>query len=148
MQDIVTVISVITAFAAVVVSYLSARQGIRATVVSSNRQVWINSLRDTIAEYLAKAMMARTLNALEYAGDSSLPRVEEILRLNTRIELLINPKEKDHAQLARQVSQMTDALNSQNPKNQAFDVDSCRKQIVELSQLILKREWDRVKAGD
>ena len=152
MNDLVAILAAATALAAVIigpiVSLRIARRHIRASVVSANRQAWINMLRDSIADYLAKQAMARDLNVLEHADDSSLPRIEELIRLNTRLELLINPKEADHAELVDLICQMTSTVNQQNEANKDFDVDAARKRIIDLWQTILKREWERVKQGD
>ena len=56
MSDIGSVIAAATALVAVVlgpiVSVYVVRRQIRATVVSTNRQAWINDLRNTIADWL------------------------------------------------------------------------------------------------
>ncbi len=152
MNDIVTILSACTALAAVIigpiVSVRLARRQIHASVVSASRQTWINNLRDAIADYLAKQQMVRNLNVHGYADESSLPRIEETVRLTNRIELLINPKEQDHVELIALICRMTNTMNQQHEKNKDFDVDGHRKRIVELSQAILKREWERVKNGD
>ena len=152
MSDIAIILTAGTALVAVivgpVVSVYIARRQIRASVVSANRQAWINNLRDAIADYLAKQEMVRNLNVHGYADESSFPRIEETVRLANRIELLINPKEEDHVELAHLICQMANTMNQQNEKNKDFDVDMHRKRIVELSQAILKREWERVKSGD
>ena len=77
-------------------SIVSGTRQIKASVVSANRQVWINNLRDSIADFLAKATIAWSLNRSEHADDKSLPRLEEIIRLGIKIELLLNPIEPDH----------------------------------------------------
>ncbi|MCC7407828.1 MAG: hypothetical protein IT442_07130 [Phycisphaeraceae bacterium] len=144
------VITAATALVAVVVgpavSIYVARRQIRAAVVSANRQVWINSLRDAISDYLAKHAIAWNLNRLLYADKSSVPRIEEIVRLNTRIALLVNPGEPDHARLAKMFDEMTNVIN--RTKTGIFDIDWYREQILALSQSIIKREWNRVKRGD
>lgn len=152
MPDAISIIAAVTALVAVVVgpivSVWIARRQIRASVVSTNRQDWINTLRDSISDCLAKQTMIRKFNALEYADNSSLPRIEEVIMLCTRIELLINPNEPDHAELAEQICKITNTLNQQNSANSEFDVDAAHERVIRLSQSILKREWERVKSGD
>jgi len=114
MSEIIQLITAVTAFVAVIVSPILtiyvARKQIRASVVSTNRQAWINTVRGTLADYLAKQAMVRNLNKNCYADDESLPRIEETVRLTSRIELLMNPKEPDHSKLVELVCEMTNAL--------------------------------------
>jgi uncharacterized membrane protein len=150
--QIVQLITAATALVAVVVgpivSVYVVRRQIRASVVSTNRQQWINNLRDTVADFVAKQTMVRTLNSKSHADDSSISRIEETVRLAHRIELLINPKEADHAALVELIFQMANTMNQQNEKNKSFNAGDCTERIVKLTQAILKREWDRVKRGD
>lgn len=151
MSDIVQLITAVTALTAVIISPVGAiyiaRKQIRASVISTNRQVWINSLRNTIADYLAKQAIVRNLNRLQHADGDSLSRIEDTVRLAGQIELLMNPNESDHAELVKLVCDMTNSLNAQDEANKNFDVEH-RERVVTLSQAILKREWNRVKRGD
>lgn len=151
-SDKLQVITAITALVAVVVGPLVsiwiARRQIRASVISPSRQAWINSLRDAITDYLAKQQIARNQNYFSHADAASLPRIEEIVRLNTRIELLINPNEADHARLAEMVSEMTNTTNRSAADAKGVDIDRQRAEVIALSQSILKREWERVKRGN
>jgi P pilus assembly chaperone PapD len=150
--QIVQIVTALTALVAVVVgpivSIYVARRQIRASVVSNNRQQWIDNLRDTIADFLAKQLMVRSLSRQAHADESSIPRIEDVLRLVNKIELLVNPMEQDHAELVQLVCELGDAMNQEKEKNKSFDVDPHVKRIVALSQAILKREWERVKRGD
>lgn len=56
-------VSLITAIIGPMVALYVMRRQIRATVVSTNRQKWIDSLRDTIAELMA------IIYAAEHAGE-------------------------------------------------------------------------------
>jgi hypothetical protein len=149
MNDILTYIAPITALVAVIlgptISIYIARRQIRGSVVSANRQAWSISLRDTLASYMAKQSMARNLNKLHYADQDSLARIEEIVGLQYKIELLLNPTQKDHAELIELLSNVTRTVNQQKDANKDFDIDSCNARIVRLSQMILKLEWERVK---
>jgi len=147
-QIITAVIALVAVIVGPIVSIYVVRRQIRASVVSGNRQAWINNLRDAIADYLTKQAMVRIFNSESYADSSSLPRIEETVRLANRIELLVNPKESDHAELVVLIGKMTSTMNAQNEANKGFDVNAHSRKIIELSQSIFKREWDRVKRGD
>ncbi len=128
---------------------IAARQ-IRADVVSANRKNWINTLRDTLAEFLSKEVMARTFNRLHHADSESLGRIQEVLRLNYKISLLINSEETDHARLCELIDRMTNSIDGSNKapdelKQLDNSINGVRIETVTLSQAILKREWERVK---
>ena len=147
-QLITAITALVAVFFSPLVALYIARRQIRSSVVSTNRHTWINTLRDTLAEYLSKQAMARNLNRQKYADECSIKRIEEIIRLHQKIELMINPNEKDHAELVELISAMTNTMNRTNGTNEDLDIDSYNDQIVALSQKIFKREWDRVKRGE
>jgi hypothetical protein len=150
-SEITQIVMAATAFIAVIVSPLVsvyvARRQIRASVVSNSRQQWINSLRDAMAEFLAKNMMARTLNRQAHADESSFPRYEETLRLGTKIELLLNPNEPEHAEVIKLIGEILSTTSRSSCVPEDFDVQRHVDRIVELSQVIFKRAWDTVKRG-
>lgn len=146
MQIVTAAIAVVAVVVGPFFSYRVARRQIRASVVSSNRQVWIDNLRGTIADFLAKYAMVRMTNLLPPTDTSLQTRIEDVMRSARKIELFINPREQDHAELVKIIAEMT---NSMNRSDGTFkDVDVNTRRVVELSQTILKREWDRVKRGD
>ncbi|MCP3902066.1 MAG: hypothetical protein GY715_00400 [Planctomycetes bacterium] len=146
------IITAATALVAVAVgpwvAYWVARKQIHASVVSSNRQVWINTLRDVLTEFLAASTMTHSLAAASYADNKSLPRIESLLELARKIELLINPKEADHEKLSDLVSEVANELRNAHDEGATQELQRRQEQIVSLAQDILKREWERVKAGD
>jgi hypothetical protein len=163
-QIILQIVTAVTAFAAVIIGPLLtrrqiasaeeiARLQIRASVVSTNRQDWINTLRDAIAEFLSKEAMARTFNRLHHADAESLGRIQEVLRLNCKITLLINSRESDHARLVKLIDKMTNSINGSNKTSDELrqidaSINDLRIETVTLSQAILKREWERVKSSE
>ncbi|HZZ77165.1 MAG TPA: hypothetical protein VFE62_01520 [Gemmataceae bacterium] len=149
--QIVQVMTAATAVLAIVVGPCAAvyvaKLQIRASVVSNNRQQWINSLRDTLSEFLAKQLMVRSLNAERRANDLSLPRIEDTARLTFKIRFLL-ADEPAHNELAELVSRLADSMNQQKPENRIVDVSACLDRIEDLAISIFKHEWERVKAGD
>ena len=152
MTDILPYFAPITALVAVIlgptISIYVARRQIRGSVVSANRQAWINSLRDALASYMSKQSVARNLNKQHFANQDSLARIEDIVGLQYKIELLLNPTHKDHAELIKLLSNVTRTINQQKDENKDFNINSCNERIVSLSQKIIKREWERVKQVD
>ena len=153
MDEYIPIISVVTALLAVsigpFVTLHIARRQIKANVLSPNRQQWINTLRDEISNYLA--IMARTAGAT--AGrveDQEYLRtcIEDLCRSESKIQLLLNPKEADHVKLITLLKESSSSvwyLNSDKKDRFPEDINNLRKNIIEISQPILKREWERVK---
>jgi len=50
--------ALISAIVGPAVSYVVARRRIRASVISNNRERWIDALRDSVAEYVALLLSA------------------------------------------------------------------------------------------
>lgn len=148
------VVSSITALVAVIASPLVtiyvAKKNISSSVVSKNRQDWINRLRNEIAELLKEIQHVPSAYA---AGAIHLHEAIEkhglIISKVEIIRLLINPKEADHVDLVRQISLASEkVINSINQKKgNSAEINIMSSNIVTLSQTILKREWERVKVG-
>ncbi len=151
---ITAIISTLTALGAIIigsiVSLKIAKRQISASTVTTSRQQWINNLRDTIADFLAKTSMVYCLAKKHYANDQSIPRIEQVSQLNNRIHLLINPNEDDHAKLASLVDDISKSLKlaQTEGKDLIRDFGDKQDEVLILSQKILKREWERVKSGE
>ena len=148
-------LSAATALVAVVLGpvitvYVAKRQ-IRASVVSANRQAWINRLRDELSKFVRDVKhvpSAQSAGALTPA--EAIGRCEETLLREEVIRLLLNPNEAEHQELLRLMAnareQMLSAVNKQ--RGLAPQLTKATEPIVALAQQILKTEWERVKRGD
>ena len=122
--------------------WISMRQ-LQGTVLSSNRQKWIDELRHEIAGVL------NCLSALQihFAERRDPEPLIEILQKYTwhaaKITLLINPNEQDHLRLQHLVIKTFQHIP--NTPEESELIDKGTKEIINLSQVILKREWARVK---
>lgn len=122
-----------------------AELNVRASVISANRQNWINALRTEIAHAL---MDLRTLRT-QY-GHLDEQQLKEILSDFTirenMIHLLINPKEEDHQKLCEALTIALGVLTTLPSNTEAEKkFDELGNKILSISQKILKREWERVK---
>lgn len=109
-------------------------------LISPIRQEWINDLRNTLIELTSKSahyMVAGT----EDRKDSEYYRITE---LEHKIKLLINPLEDDHTKLVESISELTTSLYRGGLENETLFWEKHRE-IISISQKILKREWERVK---
>lgn len=152
MNDLVAILSAFTALCAVILAPLVSmhvtRRQIEASVLSKNRQEWINTLRDELVELIVALRGLQTVMILpqEHRSANELKGlIEKITRREIKITLLINPKETDHAELIQLISDglLLAASASDHPKERIIEVE---RKIATLSQRILKREWQRVKA--
>ncbi|MDY6923881.1 MAG: hypothetical protein SWI22_07990 [Pseudomonadota bacterium] len=120
----------------------AAQRQVHGAVVSSNRQKWIDGLREDLAEFIAERQYLA-------ARQADQPRDQDIIRqstkrlvlLYTRLALRLNPDESDHQQLISMASYHTGRPGSL-PEEPDMDA------MVALSQKVLKREWNVVKRGD
>lgn len=109
-------------------------------IVAPMRQAWINSLRDLMAEFLAKSVHYWAAG-YDNRTDKEYLRMEE---LQSKLHLMINPKEEDHNRLKEQVKIVVNYISSGNVRDDAV-LQKAHKQAEELTQTILKKEWDRVR---
>ena len=128
----------LTAIIAPVVAVYVAKRQIRATVVSVNRQKWIDTLRDLISELISVHIVAFHTRNL---SDPDISR--NVFKLQNKILLLTNLIEADHIELNRVIERI---VNS-GPNDPGIDIEQLRTELVEISRRILKTEWTRVRRG-
>jgi len=117
---------------------------ISANVLSANRQFWVNDVRNTLASFIVAvdhlkivSSDGRLSNDIDYLAKSMN---ESELHLN-RLALLSNPTENDHVVL---INLCTEYLNT--IADDSIDEIVCKKSLVSQGQVVLKREWERVKS--
>jgi hypothetical protein len=157
------VLSLVSACTALVASILGpivtlsvARRQFNANVLSANRQKWIETLRDMLAELIALVAIASVLKAtwrekwdkgLGPLGSNTelLEKLERLVLVQAKIRLLTNPLEPDHQELYRAIE--TALLRFKSEQLHEAETDADVETITRLAQAILKREWQRVKLG-
>lgn len=157
------VISMISAATALVASIAGplvtlavGRRQFAATVLSTNRQRWIDTLRESLADLVAQLATVSAIKATWHekwdkgmgpiaADPSRIEKLQRLVLVQFRIRLLLNPTEPDHQELYRAIEQAIVRLREERPVDEetAADVET----ISKLGQAILKREWQRVKRG-
>jgi hypothetical protein len=156
-------ISLISASTALVASVVGpvitltvARRQFNATVISSNRQKWSETLRDTLAELLAliRAALVVKSNWKDKwdhgrgplsTDPAMLEKFERIALAESKIELLMNPIDADHQSLNAAIETAISRLRAEESLETETERDI--RTITALGQTILKREWQRVKTG-
>lgn len=154
MEEIMTptLIAIFGSSIAITVSYIIAKKQITATVVSQNRQAWINTLRDCISEFQSAIPYIGLIDKKEWIKDLKSiqhDKLSSAIRCNNKIKLLINPKEDDHIELVELLTNVLNILlDTKEKEDETYDkINTLQADITVISQTILKREWIRVKKG-
>ena len=132
---------------------VGARQ-VRASVVSSNRERWVESLRDSLAEYGALCLSAALLQEASrrtpveaLREDPQLARlVERVATAKNKVQLIVNPARPEQEALQRVVNAAYRELltGSATAAVMTEHVDA----LTQAGRTVLRFEWDRVKHGD
>ena len=157
---VISVISACTALVASIVGPLVtltvAKRQINASVLSANRQKWIESLRDMLAEFISLLVAALVVRSRWRAAWNKgrgaveddpplLAKLERLVLTQSKIRLLLNPNEGDHQHLYEAINTAIKRLQAEASPDDETERDI--ENITKLAQTILKREWQRVKAG-
>jgi hypothetical protein len=160
LSNLVGIISACTALIATIIGpYIAvktARSQINATVISSNRAKWIESMRDLVAAAISHWTGVMYLRASVHdqnaatiaTNEALLERIESGLLTNTKIRLMLNPSEKESQQLMKELDGVVAILGSSSAQAMVeAQMHEHLKEIVRVTQAILKAEWIRVKVG-
>ncbi|WP_299065499.1 hypothetical protein [uncultured Polaribacter sp.] len=119
-----------------------AKLDFRKSVLSANRQTWINELRELISELISLI----NLNLL----DPSNIRIEDSKRINFLIikaEFMLNPI-KD-SEYINSISNLKDVIFDLSMGKIDYDNSQAKIDIVKQNtKTTLKTEWERVKNGE
>jgi hypothetical protein len=109
-------------------------------IVAPMRQKWINDLRDLVAE-----LTSDTLHYFKAGHDfEGYKNFQRLTFLESKIQLMLNPNEEDHQKLEWMIHEMMQALQRGDEKGRQ-DFIATHPEVIKLSRLVFKREWNRVK---
>ncbi|MHB8058417.1 MAG: hypothetical protein ACYDHC_11055 [Desulfuromonadaceae bacterium] len=160
-RDIIPLISAITALVAVLVGPIVTIRVAHKTVISPMRQVWINNLRDAIADFLATAEKSDFQYYKHGETDLNKRKArqkiwERLSHIEAKITLMINPDESDHLELLAAITglmcwsgdnELSYEKMTEQDEGELSNFEKRRQTIVNISRKILKEEWEVVKAG-
>src|SRR5690349_4614754 len=156
-------ISLVSACTALVASIVApfvtlavARRQFNATVLSANRQKWIESCRDLLSELISLLVAGLIIKSNWHdkwdkgrgalaAEPALIDKLQRIVLAQSKMRLLMNPTEADHRHLCDAIDKAFKRLQSETTLESETETDI--ETITALAQTILKREWQRVKAG-
>jgi hypothetical protein len=110
-------------------------------VVAPMRQAWINGLREKVSALCAEAEYCCYSMSIGQDIPDFSKHARKLYRFEKEIALTLNPLEEDHIELARRISELLRCVQTKN----ANDFPTASRQTMELTQKILKTEWNRVK---
>jgi hypothetical protein len=123
--------------------------------LKNSRQSWINDLRDACAIYISAALNVQRLNLYREAAQpwtsgealrdwsfSHIQAMKELVSLKAKIELLVNPSEKESQQLLVSIKELHDKCDQAGGPAKSICED-----VVACCQIILKQEWEKAKSG-
>lgn len=147
-KDVISIGALAVAFLALFIApFINSRNSKRQTIAPM-RQAWINSLRDKISEVLAIISIDR-LNYCpsthweedkkDKANKRDLENYEKLMLLKSSISLHINSSEPDHIKLLDLISLVIKEYHDSSVS------DENKSNLLELSQKVLKDEWEATK---
>jgi hypothetical protein len=146
--------ALVSAAAGPLASVAVASRQARVSLVSGNRERWIEALRDSIADYVAIALSAAALQEARQEAPVAAVRddpemwhvVEGITRARTRVLLMLNPAEAGHLELSAAIDRSYRILvhGAARLETIAPILDA----LTNAGHSVLKAEWSRVKRGE
>ncbi|MGV7121531.1 hypothetical protein [Sphingopyxis sp. 550A] len=120
--------------------------------VSEFRQSWIDSLRSELSTFLASANSIASAREIEYRNNKERletlrPIYERLNETYYSIALRLNPTETESKNLRGCIVRISNYVNS-GQQSDFSKFDSDRTDFINLSNIVLKREWKRVKRGE
>lgn len=114
-------------------------------IVAPMRQAWINDLREKIAELSSSALhyWNKDWSSIPDSDERKDTEQKRLTQLEHEIELLINPSEADHKELAETIRRMMSALEIGLVRAEEFS--AARERTMVIGQRIFKAEWNRIK---
>jgi Co/Zn/Cd efflux system component len=157
-------VTIITACAALIsavfggfVTFRANERKIKAAIITANRQKWGETLRDLLAEMMSVAysvaIVKRQITTVDpvaaVAADRVLlDKVEHFALVKNKIKLMLNPEKDDHRPLLDAVNSIYQHLGSREEFDVVDRLHEDIERVTEQAQILLRREWQRVKLGD
>ena len=147
-------LAAVTALVAVVVgpavSIYVARRQIRASVVSTNRQKWMQNLREQLSETITGlTFLGAHRGTLDLLDEREfVERFQKLVHAAVNVGLLLNPNDPVHTAPGDKIKLGVDSLLSTDRVQIPAKTKEMGDAIFKEAQAILKHEWQRVKRGE
>lgn len=120
--------------------------------ISEFRQAWIDALRTELSALISHA---NAIHGAGAAGFKSASETWEVVRADfvgindaaARIRIRLNPREPEDVKVLSQIEALEQLLAPGNAPDHAR-INEAEKELVGAAQIVLKREWKRVRQGE
>lgn len=122
---------------------------LKASINTKNRQDWMNQFRDAVSEYISVVVVAST--NLQVNNDVVRLTITKLMELQTRLDLLLHPEREKEKEIIACYSALTALLlleESKKTKDHADKMGKHKEKLVELSRLVLERNWQKLNNLD
>jgi hypothetical protein len=123
-------------------------QAINKDILSKNRQEWINTLRDSVSQYLSSHELSKLIRQYDKKNKNTQPEYKEEFKswqlLYYKIKLLLNPNEGNSKKLIELMTLLNLATDYSSMSKEA-EYERIKNEIIKVTQIILKEEWEKVK---
>ncbi len=128
------------------ITFVIAKKQIRGTGVTQFRQQWINNLTEAISLFIAKA---EVISILDLDDEDYTVHFKELSQTQHKIELMLNPKEKDHNELNEAIDIVRDLIHDEDLEDNELNekMNEEIEKLLAVAKRVLKREWEVVKKG-
>lgn len=129
------------------VTYGLSRRQIYNSGMMQSRQKWIDSVRDAISLFVAKA---EVISMLDYEDDESyVQHFTELSQMQGKIQLYLNPNEADQLEVIELLDDVRELIHEENWTDKVEeDLSEAIDELLEVSRKVLKREWKKVLKGE
>jgi phage-related minor tail protein len=134
-------------------TYFISRSQIKMTVVCQNRQNWTDTLRDNLAEFMARLydVYAEMTLLPKEQPRSKEERAKNYMKTNAirqKIVFSLDSNNEDHSNLLKIMWRMMDTSTYSNEPSQSKKFLEAVHDFTPLAQSILQKEWKRVEKGE
>lgn len=120
----------------------------KATIAISNRQQWLNELRQTLTDYLSSTSLIMRLpdNSEQHFFDERRDLVHKMSASKAKLELLLNNDKPEQKNLLDRIEELlSDVLKKINNNVPDVDLRGARSNTIEAARKLLGIHWDKIK---
>jgi hypothetical protein len=139
-KDLITLIgllvSLIVGFSSLYISFKNSKKTIFINSVTASRAKWIDTIRNTIADYCGYSMQIFSSKTEE-----KLKLVHELQNIKYLIKLQLNRNDRFDALIIKSIDKIASHFYDDNPA----EINQEINELILLTQDLLKLEWEGVK---
>ena len=131
-------------------SYYIAKRQFKSTVIATSRQAWIDSLRESVSEFQGILVTLNFfIDTMKVFDEEKQKEYKDVIQktayLRSKINLYLNVNDEiDHGKLSKLTKDALTCL----AKKDLDQLDNTVTEINNITQRILKNEWEVVKKGE